>query len=127
MSFDYNYHMLKDKLRQLRVEHEYTQEMLALKLKIKQYNIADYEVGRIEPNLPILLRYADIFDVSMDELLERKVMDPARETKVRQKIDCKTVIFLETLQSLNDTDYGKAIRTCQNIVDELARKEKDLL
>lgn len=127
LPLDYNDYMLKNKLKQLRLEHGYTQEMLALKLKIKQYNITDYETGRIEPNIPILLRYADVFDVSLDELLERRTVDASRERNVREKLDYKTLVFLETLQSLDSDDYDKAIRSSQKIVDELLEKEKDLL
>ena len=63
---------LKDNLRFLRRKAGLTQAELAKKMHLRQYNISDYEIGRIEPNIQTLIRFADIFDVSLDFLVGRK-------------------------------------------------------
>lgn len=70
---------LKENLRYLRKKSGLTQMELAKKMHLKQYNISDYEIGRIEPNIDKLIRFADIFNVSLDFLVGRKttgLVDP---------------------------------------------------
>ena len=63
---------LKDNLKFLRRKAGLTQAELAKKMHLKQYNISDYEIGRIEPNIAKLDHFADIFNVSLDTLVGRK-------------------------------------------------------
>ena len=63
---------LKDNLKFLRRKAGLTQAELAKKMHLKQYNISDYEIGRIEPNIAKLIHFADIFNVSLDTLVGRK-------------------------------------------------------
>lgn len=63
---------LKENLRFLRRKAGLTQADLAKKLHIQQYNISDYEIGRIEPNIQTLIKFADVFNVSIDFLVGRK-------------------------------------------------------
>lgn len=69
---------LKDNLRFLRRKAGLTQADLAKKMHLRQYNISDYEIGRIEPNIQTLIRFADIFNVSLDFLVGRKMKDAAQ-------------------------------------------------
>ena len=73
---------LKDNLRFLRRKSGLTQAELAKKMHLRQYNISDYEIGRIEPNVQTLIRFADIFNVSLDFLVGRKAKEvlPSSET-----------------------------------------------
>ena len=63
---------LKDNLKFLRRKAGLTQAELAKKMHLKQYNISDYEIGRIEPNIAKVVHFADIFNVSLDTLFGRK-------------------------------------------------------
>ena len=63
---------LKDNLKFLRRKAGLTQAELAKKMHLKQYNISDYEIGRIEPNIAKLVHFADIFNVSLDTLVGKK-------------------------------------------------------
>ena len=63
---------LKDNLKFLRRKAGLTQAELAKKMHLKQYNISDYEIGRIEPNIAKLVHFADIFNVSLHTLVGRK-------------------------------------------------------
>lgn len=61
-----------EKLKSLRKEKNLTQKELAKKLDFNYTTIANYESGRNEPNISTLIRIADIFDVSLDELTGRQ-------------------------------------------------------
>ncbi len=61
----------KERLKQLREEHKFTQQDLAehLHISIRQYR--RYEKGDYEPNLETLIKLADYFSVSLDYLVGR--------------------------------------------------------
>jgi transcriptional regulator with XRE-family HTH domain len=63
---------LTENLRLLRKKSGMTQAELAKRLHIKQYNVSDYEIGRIEPNIQTLVKLADVFNVTVDFLIGRK-------------------------------------------------------
>lgn len=49
-----------------------TQEQLAEKLYGKKSLVSNYENGYSVPDIAILIQLADIFDISLDELVGRK-------------------------------------------------------
>jgi len=61
-----------EKLKQARTEAGYTQQQVADILHIGRSTLANYEMGRIEPNLETLARLADFYCVSVDWLLGTK-------------------------------------------------------
>lgn len=61
-----------EKLKSLRREQNISQKTLAQKLGFNYTTISNYESGRNEPNISTLIRIADIFDVSLDELTDRQ-------------------------------------------------------
>lgn len=61
-----------EKLKTLRKINVLTQKELAEKLKIKQNSYSDWENGKSEPNIEMLVRIADYFDVSLDYLMGEK-------------------------------------------------------
>lgn len=58
-----------EKLRQLRVENNMSQDELAEKLHVARQTISKWEQGINEPDIYTLKQYAQIFNVSLDELL----------------------------------------------------------
>ena len=69
----YNFFMEFAKiLKSLRLSHNLKQQDLALKLLVHQSNISDWENGISRPEYENLILLADLFDVSLDELLGRK-------------------------------------------------------
>lgn len=64
---------LNRNLRKLREEHNMSQEMLARKLYMKRQTISSYETGRSLPDIMILIQIADVFEVTLDELVGRNV------------------------------------------------------
>lgn len=59
----------KDKLKQLRLEKEWTQEQLAEKLFISRTAISKWESGRGFPSIESLKAISQVFQVSIDDLL----------------------------------------------------------
>ncbi len=60
------------RLKELRKEHKFTQQQLANILNIKQQSYLRYELNTSEPSYDMLVKIADMFDVSTDFLLGRK-------------------------------------------------------
>src|SRR4029078_13220761 len=62
-------------LKYLRKLRGWTQEEFAVKLKIKRSLLGAYEEERAEPRLEVLELVSDMFRVSLDELLRKKMQD----------------------------------------------------
>lgn len=69
------------RLKELRLQHRYTQKELAIKLNIAQNTLCNWENGNRTVDEPTLQKLADFFDVSVDYLLGRTdEKKPAAET-----------------------------------------------
>lgn len=64
--------MLCDEIRRLRKSSGLNQVSFADKMDVSQSTVASWENGTRRPDLDALCRIADLFDVSLDELLCRK-------------------------------------------------------
>lgn len=69
--------MLEKRLRQLRKENKMTQSELASLLGITQQAVGRWEGGLSSPDPDTLLRLAEVFGVSVDNLLGRDLPTPA--------------------------------------------------
>jgi len=70
-SFHYNYNMkvrFGQKIKELRKEFGITQQQLADALNINHSTVALYETDQNNPSHEVLLKMAEYFDVSLDEL-----------------------------------------------------------
>jgi DNA-binding XRE family transcriptional regulator len=68
---------LARKLKQIRDRADLTQTEIAKKLGVKdRASISQFETGKIEPPLPVLLRYARLVGVSTDVLIDDKLRLP---------------------------------------------------
>lgn len=59
------------RLKELRDQKRLNQQGLAIKLNVAQGTISAYEVGTRTPDIQMLIRFADFFDVSVDYLVGR--------------------------------------------------------
>ena len=62
--FEYN-------LKLLRQEEKLNQKQLATLVGVSQQCISEWENGKIEPTMSMLWKLADIFKISVDELIGR--------------------------------------------------------
>lgn len=60
-----------EKLRELRKENGWTQQQVADMIGVSRVNYTRYELNRSEPDFDILVRLADLFDISLDYIFDR--------------------------------------------------------
>lgn len=53
----------------LRKKNRMTQEQMAKKLYLKRQTLSNYEIGKRVPDIYELVKIADLFDISLDELV----------------------------------------------------------
>jgi len=63
--------VLGDRIKLLRNEQGMTQEQLGDYLNLSRSSVKGYENDGVEPSLSVLVKLADIFNVSLDYLLGR--------------------------------------------------------
>lgn len=78
------------RLKSLRLERDLSQKELANIINVSHTNISKYESNSVEPNIELINKLANYFDVSTDYLLGRTI--------VRKPVD--TIAF----HSLDDDD-----------------------
>ena len=59
----------KNRIRSLRKKLKMTQEQMAKKLYLKRQTLSNYEIGKRVPDIYELVKIADLFDISLDELV----------------------------------------------------------
>lgn len=60
------------RIRLLRLEKNMTQRQLAAKIGVDRTSLSSYEHSKRTPDIFILCRIADVFEVSLDDLVGRK-------------------------------------------------------
>ena len=60
-----------ENLIRYRKERNLSQREVALKISVTQQCVSQWEAGTIEPTLTFLWRLADLFEISVDELIGR--------------------------------------------------------
>ena len=61
------------KLKELRQKANLSQQKLADYLEMSQTGYGQYETGRIEPDIKTLIKLADYYHTTVDEILEHEV------------------------------------------------------
>lgn len=61
------------KLKEVRLEQNKSQKIVAEELNLKNTTYSNYETGKREPDIKMLCKIADYFGVSLDYLCERKM------------------------------------------------------
>lgn len=68
--FDIIFYMIGNQIKYYRELYKYTQTELAQKLGISFQALSNYENNRREPNIALIKKICNIFEISTDELLE---------------------------------------------------------
>ena len=61
-----------ENIRRLRRQQDLKQDVLAVKLNIRRQTLSAYERGVTGPDIYVLIRVADYFGISLDELTGRQ-------------------------------------------------------
>ena len=61
---------MKNRLRVLRAEHEWSQAELAARLEVSRQTANAIETGKYDPSLPLAFRIAQLFHQSIEAIFE---------------------------------------------------------
>ncbi len=64
---------MKNRLKVLRAERDWTQAQLAIELDVSRQTINAIEKGKFDPSLPLAFRTARLFGLSIEEIFEDEV------------------------------------------------------
>nr|WP_294490892.1 helix-turn-helix transcriptional regulator [uncultured Mediterraneibacter sp.] len=101
-------------LRRLRTDHNYTQTQIGKKLNISRQAYSNYETGKRIPDLDMLIRIADIYHVTIEQLLTQtctgdgvlnEISGPYFTGRVRERED---TIYLTEEEVMLVTKYRNA-------------------
>lgn len=61
---------MKNRLKVLRAEYDYTQADLALKLEVSRQTINAIEKGKFDPSLPLAFKISRLFQMPIEEIFD---------------------------------------------------------
>ena len=64
--------LIGKKLKELRIAENLTQEQLSSRLNVSRVNYTRYETDKVRPDYETLIKIADYYDISLDEIFDRK-------------------------------------------------------
>lgn len=73
---------MKLKIKEYREELQLTQKELAEKIGSSQRNVSNWESGASEPDCETIMKIAEIFDISIDQLFGKDPYYKAREPAI---------------------------------------------
>lgn len=78
---------LSDNIKQIRKEHNLSQEALAEKLGVSRQSVSKWESGQAYPEMDKVLQICNMFNISIDELMHEdiKTVKEAKESKNNSK------------------------------------------
>jgi putative transcriptional regulator len=59
---------MKNRLRVLRAEREWSQADLAQRLEVSRQSVNAIETGKFDPSLPLAFKLARLFEISIEEI-----------------------------------------------------------
>ena len=62
---------MKNRLRSLRAERDWSQKDLAERLKVSRQSVNAIETGKYDPSLPLAFRIADVFALPIEQIFLR--------------------------------------------------------
>lgn len=107
-------------IKNLRLEHNYTQEYLATCLEISQKSYSNLENGEKSITLDLLKKIADCYNMSCRELLERIAFITPVIEKDLEKFDLKPS-QLEYLNGVNKRLQLDYIHSLESRIEDLNR------
>ncbi|MCP4054907.1 MAG: helix-turn-helix transcriptional regulator [Mesoflavibacter sp.] len=107
----------KEKVKALRTEKGWTQKKMAEKIGVHQMQVSAYERGRYLPNSDILIKMAEVFDVSLDYLVFGIKGDNSARVEIK---DRELLRQFEEVDKLNEPDRVLA----KQMLDLLIKKNR---
>ena len=63
---------MKNRLKVLRAERNWSQQDLADRLGVSRQSVNAIETGRFDPSLPLAFRFADVFQMRIEDIFQRE-------------------------------------------------------
>lgn len=103
------------RIREIREERELSQKELAAKMQVSPTNIYNYETGRTEPSIEVLLKLSQILNVSVDYLIGREDSDvqPSATNRSTDQLTAKEKRLLKAFTSLPELEKNKLIEDAE--------------
>lgn len=118
----------KDRLRLLREERRWTQTELAERLFTTFGNVSKYENGRVKPPMEVLIKMADLFNVSVDYLLGLNSQAPGSVPVELPAADRAAEAFKEVLSEAGgekSAGYAEGVRVALQRFPNLPDSDKE--
>lgn len=61
---------MRNRLKVLRAERDWTQAQLAQRLEVSRQTVNAVETGKYDPSLPLAFKLAEIFNLSIEEIFQ---------------------------------------------------------
>ena len=91
------------KLRELRVINNLTQQDISKKLEIQQQTYCNYEKGKTQPPIELLIKIANFFNVSLDYLCENE--QTTKNVLYLDNLDKEQQEIIETIKNSQPNEY----------------------
>ena len=63
---------MKNRLKVLRAERNWSQQDLATRLDVSRQSVNAIETGRYDPSLPLAFRIAEVFELAIEQIFQRE-------------------------------------------------------
>lgn len=84
-------------LQRLRKDHHFTQTQFSKKLNISRQAYSNYETGKRIPDLDIIIRIANIYHISLENLLTQTCSKMVLSMKLPVRISQEWLLTVQTL------------------------------
>ncbi|HLQ39922.1 MAG TPA: helix-turn-helix transcriptional regulator [Tetragenococcus sp.] len=100
-----------DKIKEQRLQKQWTQEQLAQLLNVSRSTVSSWEVGRNYPDLETIIAISDLFAISLDTLLrEDKIMAKENSKKIKRGKKYKLALIIVTFILLSYAGFNMKLR-----------------
>lgn len=118
----------KEILRNLRNKEGLTLQQLSKKLNMPMTNLSELETGRRKIGLSVLTKLADYYNVSLDYIMGREVVQELDNRSDIEKISAENNLTDSDQEFLkqNQEQLVQLLKKKQNEIDELKRENQEL-
>lgn len=107
-------------LKKFRNERKTTQEEIAKKLNIQKQTYQNYELGKREPSIDMLIKLADLFHTSVDNLIRDNKNEINNYQHPRYNNN-----LMEKIKQLNEYNLMKVTGYVENMLEEQNKGDKE--
>ena len=107
-------------LKKFRNEQKATQEEIAKKLNIQKQTYQNYELKKREPSIEMLIKLADLFHTSVDNLIRDNENEIDKNNHPRYSNN-----LMEKIKQLSEYNLMKVEGYVENMLEEQNKKDKE--